>query len=640
MNVNVTPQVVIRHVSGSKANQIELIPLADTNEITIGREASAKIAFTDPGDDIVSRKHAAIKVTTTGPLSFKIIDLGSSNGTFVNGTKISGETELLPEDAVQLGKNGPKFAFDIQPRPAKMEARTRVLDIEAANATRIMKAAEGVTATVTAEVAAKSKTQSDEAAVVKAGVGKNTVLHMLSEERKTVNRSWMSAVAGLGAFVVLAGGAFYWKHLNDGAAQQAALDIERRNNQQTRESSENLQRNLGSNAQQIVQKYGNSTVHISVLWRLYDRTTGRPIFHKTILYDKQVYPAYVRLPGNLGVVRWLTLDDEDRTNLPIGTEHTGSGFVVGEQGFILTNKHVASSWSLGYNGAGSNGQALLYSLSGGPGNNQLIEQLKKTLQAGQDNSGKRFNSAERAEMNKKLANLEALAKPEVINLNMSPFSNVTDWVPESGGIIFQNSPGIANPIGNWNIADPSSNQKRNFAGRNDVLEVRFAGSRLPVNANLLRTSSEADAALIKIDSPQALAKVELATDTPQIGERTFVLGYPGVARSTFVTTQTIENGQSRRLTDIIYEPFITDGIISLITSEVKTENGVTTGGVTGALYQLSINATGSGNSGGPVFNKDGQVIGLFTYGIQRGGASTTAAIPIKYGRDLLQSQRP
>lgn len=87
MNVAVSPQIIIRHVSGSKANQIELIPLADTNEITIGREASAKIAFTASGDDIVSRKHAAIKVTATDPMSFRIIDLGSSNGTFVNGTK-------------------------------------------------------------------------------------------------------------------------------------------------------------------------------------------------------------------------------------------------------------------------------------------------------------------------------------------------------------------------------------------------------------------------------------------------------------------------------------------------------------------------------------------------------------------------
>lgn len=638
MNVSVAPQIIIRHVSGAKANQIELIPLADAQEISIGREAAAKIAFTDPGDDIVSRRHAAIRITASDPLTLMLSDLGSSNGTYLNGEKIAGEREILPEDTIQLGKNGPKFVLDIQPRPAKMQARTRMIDVEASNATRIMKAAETVTATVTAEVATNARTKADEVAAAKAGVGKNTVLHMLSEERKTVNRSWMSAVAALAAFVVLGGGAFYWKHLNDQATQQAALERVRQDDQQTRVNSESLKRNLGSNAQEIVQKYGNSVVHVSVLWRLYDRTTGKPIFHKTIRLDGRDYPAYVRI-GN-SIVRWLTLDDEERSNLPIGGEHTGSGFVVGEQGFILTNKHVASSWSLGYDGNGSSGQALLYNLSGGPGNRAEIARLKEILSEGVDSNGKRLTRDARAEINKNIAKLETLVKFDIINLNTRQYNDVTDWVPESGGIIFQNSPAIASPVGEWNIADPTSNQKRNFSGRNDLLEVRFAGGRVPVNANLLRTSSEADVALIKIDTPQALTKVDLATETPQIGERAFTLGYPGVARRSFVQTETIERGQSRRLTDIVYEPFITDGIISLITSEVKTENGVRTGGLTGALYQLSINSTGSGNSGGPVFNKDSQVIGLFTYTVQSGGAYTSAAVPIKYGRDLLQSQRP
>jgi serine protease Do len=64
------------------------------------------------------------------------------------------------------------------------------------------------------------------------------------------------------------------------------------------------------------------------------------------------------------------------------------------------------------------------------------------------------------------------------------------------------------------------------------------------------------------------------------------------------------------------------------------------GGASGDVIQMSINSTGAGNSGGPVFNKSGKVIGLFTYGRSKGGAATTEAIPIKYGRDLLMSQHP
>jgi serine protease Do len=55
---------------------------------------------------------------------------------------------------------------------------------------------------------------------------------------------------------------------------------------------------------------------------------------------------------------------------------------------------------------------------------------------------------------------------------------------------------------------------------------------------------------------------------------------------------------------------------------------------------MSINSTGAGNSGGPIFNSRGKVIGLFTYGISAGGANTSGAIPIKYGRDLLRAQHP
>jgi serine protease Do len=61
MNVNEIERIVIRHVSGSKANQIEQIPFINLTEITIGRDPSSNIAFDSPRDDIVSRRHAVIR---------------------------------------------------------------------------------------------------------------------------------------------------------------------------------------------------------------------------------------------------------------------------------------------------------------------------------------------------------------------------------------------------------------------------------------------------------------------------------------------------------------------------------------------------------------------------------------------------
>src|SRR5205823_3947268 len=45
------------------------------------------------------------------------------------------------------------------------------------------------------------------------------------------------------------------------------------------------------------------------------------------------------------LVRWLTTDDENQSNIPIGAGGSGTGFVVSSQGYLLTNKHVAAGWT-------------------------------------------------------------------------------------------------------------------------------------------------------------------------------------------------------------------------------------------------------------------------------------------------------
>jgi serine protease Do len=62
-------------------------------------------------------------------------------------------------------------------------------------------------------------------------------------------------------------------------------------------------------------------------------------------------------------------------------------------------------------------------------------------------------------------------------------------------------------------------------------------------------------------------------------------------------------------------------------------------GQMGDAIQLSVSGTGSGNSGGPVFNNAGKVIGLWTWGRSLGGVRVGFAVPIKHGRSLLQPQR-
>ena len=68
-------------------------------ELTVGRDASNPVSIND-GE--VSRRHA--KLTWKGA-GYVLEDLGSTNGTFVNGTRLSAPLALKPGDAVSFGEN-------------------------------------------------------------------------------------------------------------------------------------------------------------------------------------------------------------------------------------------------------------------------------------------------------------------------------------------------------------------------------------------------------------------------------------------------------------------------------------------------------------------------------------------------------
>ena len=75
----------------------KIYPL-ETQEISIGRDATNSIAINDAE---VSRRHARMELRGS---AYVIQDLGSTNGTFVNGSRVSGMQVLNPGDTVSFGE--------------------------------------------------------------------------------------------------------------------------------------------------------------------------------------------------------------------------------------------------------------------------------------------------------------------------------------------------------------------------------------------------------------------------------------------------------------------------------------------------------------------------------------------------------
>ncbi len=68
------------------------------DQLTIGRDASNGVAINDAE---VSRKHTRLSFQGG---KYVVEDLGSTNGTFVNGQRLSGPVVLKPGDVVSLGE--------------------------------------------------------------------------------------------------------------------------------------------------------------------------------------------------------------------------------------------------------------------------------------------------------------------------------------------------------------------------------------------------------------------------------------------------------------------------------------------------------------------------------------------------------
>lgn len=105
-----------------------LVPL-ETERVSLGKDESNDIALAD--DTTVSRLHAVLERFAAG---WSVRDLGSRNGTFVNGERVFAERRLQHGDELRLGRSRlvfrasavrPATVTDVGAEPPPLTARER-----------------------------------------------------------------------------------------------------------------------------------------------------------------------------------------------------------------------------------------------------------------------------------------------------------------------------------------------------------------------------------------------------------------------------------------------------------------------------------------------------------------------------------
>ncbi len=92
-------------LSGARAGQIDVL---GQPSFTIGRHPDCELRFSADQDLQVSGRHATLELQNN---AYVLQDLDSTNGTFINGSRVRGRQVLADKDRIQFGANGPTVEF-------------------------------------------------------------------------------------------------------------------------------------------------------------------------------------------------------------------------------------------------------------------------------------------------------------------------------------------------------------------------------------------------------------------------------------------------------------------------------------------------------------------------------------------------
>ena len=194
-------------LSGARAGQIDLLGMS---YMTIGRHPASNLRCDAEQDLDVSARHATI----TFENGFYILrDLDSTNGTFVNGSRLIEEHLLANEDVIQLGTKGPRIQFKmVRSSGAAPDGGTHVYrpsSDDEGGGSRAVSDDEAPEADALQAIRTTSGNPYPAKAVMSKPRPNTAVRVRVEVERQT--RHLRSALLGLGALMILLVGAALWQ---------------------------------------------------------------------------------------------------------------------------------------------------------------------------------------------------------------------------------------------------------------------------------------------------------------------------------------------------------------------------------------------------------------------------------------------
>jgi S1-C subfamily serine protease len=303
-------------LSGARAGQVEAFR---KGYIGLGRHPLSDVRFDAERDLDVSSRHAAIVRKTEG---FVLQDIGSRNGTFVNGQRITTDTLLKSGDVIGFGANGPTLQFEI------LESDTDLPSTAAAEALADRASAPRQVFEARSTVPRQST-----------GVRIATLARQTAQLRRTTKI--------LIVLLLIVGTGFTWMQWDGRRRANEVLQLQTRADSLMRESR-NLTSQFQSELQGVHDALKASQDETARLRRELDASGGDASSVARLRTELDAAERRQRaLVGAVGGVDYRTISHRNQDAVAIvlveytdGERYSGTAFSVDSMGTMVTNKHI------------------------------------------------------------------------------------------------------------------------------------------------------------------------------------------------------------------------------------------------------------------------------------------------------------